>query len=515
MAYLRMVGITRTFPGVVANDNIDFSVEKGEIHALVGENGAGKSTLMNILYGMQQADSGQIFLEDRPISIPHPQAAIRLGIGMVHQHFQLVPSLSVAENVALGYEPRRGPFVERAQMIAQVRDLSARFGLQSDPLARVGDLSVGEQQRVEILKLLYRDAHLLILDEPSAVLTPQEVDDLFNVLRRLLEGGRTAIFITHKLNEVMAICERATVLRRGKVVGTVKIPETTSEEIARMMVGHEVQTVARSARANGGAERPAKLIVRNLNALDDRGLPALRGMTFTLHAGEIVGVAGVEGNGQHELLETLVGLRPPQRGDVILDGQTVTLLRNRERRERGLAVIPEDRTHQGLSRASSILENLIATRYYASPLSRFGWLARREIQNFAGRLMGQFDIRAQNSDTVTATLSGGNAQKVVVAREIAEHPKVLIAAQPTRGLDIGAANFVHQELFYLRDQGTAILIISADLDEILAVADRILVIFEGLMAGELSAEEATPERLGILMTGHHRVEAGKATVSNG
>jgi ABC-type uncharacterized transport system ATPase subunit len=508
MTYLRMVSITKTFPGVIANDHIDFNVEQGELHALVGENGAGKSTLMNILYGMEQADSGRIYLDDHLVTIPHPQAAIRLGIGMVHQHFQLVPSLSVAENVALGYEPHHGPFVNRERMITQVRDLSARFGLHVDPLIRVGDLSVGEQQRVEILKLLYRDAHLLILDEPSAVLTPQEVQDLFAVLRRLVTEGRTAIFITHKLNEVMAICQRATILRRGKAVGTVAIADTNPEEIARMMVGHEIVSAARPSR-RAVAESP-KLVVRGLDVADDRGLPALRRIDLALHAGEIVGLAGVEGNGQRELIEALVGLRKSEHGDILLGNQNVTYLRNRQRRELGLAVIPEDRTHQGLSRSSSIMENLVATRYYTARFSRFGWLAVGEIGRFANRLMSQFDIRAQNRGTLASTLSGGNAQKVVVAREIAECPQVLIAAQPTRGLDIGAAAFVHQELFRLRDEGTAVLIFSADLDEILTVSDRILVIFEGRIVGELSAEEATPERLGMLMVGRLQAEGAVA-----
>ncbi|MCC7449701.1 MAG: ABC transporter ATP-binding protein [Anaerolineae bacterium] len=511
MTYLRMVGITKQFPGVVANSNVDFSVEQGEIHALVGENGAGKSTLMNILYGMQQPDAGQIFLNDQPVTIPRPQAAIKLGIGMVHQHFQLVPSLTVAENVTLGYEPRRGPFIEQDKMIAQVRDLSTRFGLQINPQARVADLSVGEQQRVEILKLLHRDARLLILDEPSAVLTPQEVVDLFAVLRRLIAEGRTAIFITHKLNEVMSICQRATVLRRGKVVGTVNVADTTPEEIARMMVGHEIENVTRATRLITGESLSPRLTVRSLEATDDRGLPALRSINLTLYAGEIVGLAGVEGNGQRELVETLVGLRKPQLGDVILNDQNITALKNRQRRARRLAVIPEDRTHQGLSRSSSIMENLIATRYYGSPLSRFGWLSRQAIKDFAGRLINQFDIRAQNADTITGTLSGGNAQKVVVARELAEPPQVVVAAQPTRGLDIGAAGFVHQELFRLRDAGTAILIISADLDEILTVSDRILVIFEGRIVGELSAEEATPERLGMLMAGQTTAAPARPT----
>jgi general nucleoside transport system ATP-binding protein len=435
MAYLRMSGITRRFPGVTANDHIDLNVERGEIHALVGENGAGKSTLMSILYGMERADAGQIFLEERPVSIASPQDAIRLGIGLVHQHFQLVPSLTVAQNVALGYEPRRGPFVDRRRMIERVRDLSARFGLQIDPLARVADLSVGVQQRIEILKLLYRDARLLILDEPSAVLTPQEVEDLFKVLRRLVAEGCTAIFITHKLREVMAICQRATVLRRGKVVGTVNVADSTPETIARMMVGHEVEHIRRSAAQQPGEDR---LIVRDLDADDDRGLPALRAINLTVRAGEIVGLAGVEGNGQRELLETLVGLRPASRGDVILDGKVVTHLKDRQRREAGLAIVPEDRSRQGLSRPSSIEENLIATRYYRRPLSRRGLLDLREVRRLARRLVEQYDIRAQSADTKVNTLSGGNAQKVVIARELAEQPRVLIGAQPTRGLDVAA-----------------------------------------------------------------------------
>jgi general nucleoside transport system ATP-binding protein len=499
MTYLRMSAITKRFPGVIANDNVDFAVQRSEIHALVGENGAGKSTLMSILYGMEHADTGRIFLDERPVSISNPQEAIRLGIGMVHQHFQLVPPLTVAQNVALGYEPRRGPFVDRRRMIEQVRELSTHFGLQVDPLARVADLSVGVQQRIEILKLLYRDARLLILDEPSAVLTPQEVEDLFKVLRRLVEEGCTAIFITHKLHEVMAICQRATILRHGKVVGTVNVADSTPETIARMMVGHEVEHVRRSDIHQPGE---ARLMVRDLDARDDRGLAALRRIDLSVGAGEIVGLAGVEGNGQQELLEVLVGLRPVTRGDIILDGKIVTHLTDRQRRERGLAIIPEDRSRQGLSRQSSIEENLIATRYYKRPLSQRGIFDLREMRQMARRLIEAFDIRAQSANTKAGTLSGGNAQKLVIARELAEQPLVLIGAQPTRGLDVAAARFVHQELLRLRDAGTAILLVSADLDELLALSDRFAVIFEGRLVGELTAETASRERLGMLMAGH-------------
>lgn len=512
MTYLRMTGITKYYPGVVANDGVDFEVEEGEIHALVGENGAGKSTLMKILYGMERADAGQIYLHGRPVHIPNPQAAIRLGIDMVHQHFELVPSMTVAENVALGHEPRRGPFVDRATMIERVRALSEQFGLRVDPTATVADLSVGEQQRVEILKLLYRDARLLILDEPSAVLTPQEVDDLFAVLRRLVAEGRTAILITHKLREVMAVCDRATVLRRGRVVGTVRVAETQPETIARMMVGRELDVVRRTTAQPPGE---AVLVVHNLHVRDDRGLPAVRGISFTVHAGEIVGLAGVEGNGQRELVEALVGLRAPQSGEIVLAHQPVTEAGNRRRRALGMAIIPEDRTRQGLSAPSTLTENLVATRYHRPPYSRGGILALRPMRAFAQQAIRQFDIRVRGPNVRVRTLSGGNAQKVVVARELAEVPRLLMAAQPTRGLDVGATQFVHEELLRLRQAGTGILLISADLDELLALADRLLVIFEGQLVGEMTPETATRERLGLLMAGRGVVAAAESVLQEG
>lgn len=501
MPYLRMTGITKYFPGVVANDGVTFEVEEGEIHALVGENGAGKSTLMKILYGMEKPDSGQIILHNRPVTIPNPQAAIRLGIDMVHQHFELVPSMTVAENVTLGYEPRQGPFIDRAAMVARVRDLSERFGLHVNPNATVAGLSVGVQQRVEILKLLYRDARLLILDEPSAVLTPQEVEELFAVLHRLIQEGRTAIFITHKLREVMAICQRATVLRRGRVVGTVNVADVQPETIAQMMVGRDLETIRRPAAGTGAASRSVRLAVRDVHVADDRGLPALRGMSFEVCAGEILGVAGVEGNGQQELIETLVGLRFPARGDIVLGGDSVTRERNRQRRARGLAVIPEDRTHQGLSPLSTLTENIISTRYYHPPFSQIGVLALGRMRHFAQQAIQQYDIRVRGPNVRVRTLSGGNAQKVVIARELAETPQVIIAAQPTRGLDVGAAQAVHRELLRLRGAGAAVLLVSADLDELLAIADRFVVIFEGRLVGALTPAEATRERLGILMAG--------------
>lgn len=509
MTYLRMTGITKYFPGVVANDNVSLEVAEGEIHALVGENGAGKSTLMKILYGLEKPDAGQILLNDQPATIPNPQAAIKLGIDMVHQHFQLVPSLSVAENVALGYEPRRGPFVDRRVMIERVAGLSRRFGLAVDPAKRVGDLSVGVQQRVEILKLLYRDARLLILDEPSAVLTPQEVDELFAVLQRLVDEGRTIIFITHKLREVMSVCDRATVLRAGRVVGQLTVAETTPQAIAQMMVGRDLHTIERGAPV--AVSDTPRLLVRDLHVRDDRDLPAVKGVSFSLSGGEIVGLAGVEGNGQRELMESLVGLRAPRQGDIVLGDMVATHLSNRRRRTLGLAVIPEDRSHAGLSLESTLQENVTSTRYHHPPFSRAGMLFPGRMRAFAQRALDTYDIRARGPNVRIKTLSGGNAQKVVVARELSELPSVLLAAQPTRGLDVGATQFVHQELLRLRAAGTAILLISADLDELLTLSDRLLVIFEGQILGELSAAEATRERLGLLMAGRHDAAGPAAT----
>ena len=502
MTLLEMRGITRQFPGVLANDNVDFTLEEGEIHALIGENGAGKSTLMNILYGLVQPDYGMIRLRGKQVEINSPQQAIQLGIGMVHQHFQLVPSLTVAENVGLGYEPRRGIVVDQETRSARVAELSNQFGLKVDPETRVADLSVGVRQRVEILKLLYRDAELLILDEPTAVLTPQEVDTFFDVTRRLVADNRTAIFITHKLREVMAICDRATVMRQGKVIGTLDTKDTNPEEIAYMMVGRDVSPVSKS---DNTATEEVMLDVSDISANGDNGLEVLHNISFQVYANEIVGLAGVEGNGQHELLEVLTGLRPAHAGNLRIQGVPCTQMNSRQRREIGYALIPEDRNEEGLSPELSIWENMIATSYYASPQSRIGILQTTKLKQNALELMQQFDVRAEKESNPVKTLSGGNAQKVVIARELSQHPKVLIAAQPTRGLDIGAAEFVHEQLVALRNQGMGILVLSADLDELLVVSDRILVIYEGEIIGEIQAQDATRNELGLMMTGQQPV----------
>jgi len=494
-----MRGITKQFPGVLANDHVDLFVEQGEIHALVGENGAGKTTLMRILYGMETADEGRIILRGKEVRIPNPQVAISLGIGMVHQHFQLIPSLTVAENIVLNLEPRHGIFFDRATAVRAIEDLSARFGLQVDPTARVADLSVGEQQRVEILKLLYRRAELVILDEPTAVLTPQETRDLFAVMRRLSNEGRTVIFITHKLGEVLEISSRVTVLRRGRVTGVLETARTNEAELARLMVGREVLTMRKEVAAH--ADQDIVLAVKGLEVLDDRGLTAVHGVSFEVRRGEIVGIAGVEGNGQRELVEALAGLRPASCGRIRLDSVDITYASVRARRERGLAVIPADRSVEGLSLPSTIAENLISTRYHRSPYSHRGFLNPPAISSFARDLMARFDIGARSPHLPARVLSGGNLQRVVVARELATAPRVLIAAHPTRGLDVSATNAVHREMLKFSREGLGILLISADLEEILSISDRILVLYRGEIVGEVKASEASQEELGMLMAG--------------
>jgi len=498
LAYLELKGITKTFPGVVANQNVDLSVNKVTVHALVGENGAGKSTLMRILYGMYSPDSGEIFLDGKKVVIRSPQDAIRLGIGMVHQEFQLVPSLTVTENIGLGMEMTNGPWVDRKAMRKKVIELSEQYGLQVDPDRQVAELSVGVQQRVEILKLLYRQAQVLILDEPTAVLTPQEIKALFVVLDRLVTSGRMVIFITHKLNEIMTLCSKATVLRRGIVAGTLNVADTNEIEITRLMMGQEVE-IFQSKRTEISGKRV--LEVNGLSAINDRGLPALKSVTFNIKAGEIVGLAGVEGNGQTELIEVLAGLRQ-SKGQVRLGGRDVSRTTLRQRRQIGLSLIPEDRRHQGLNLLGSIAENIGATRYFQKRFSRFGVLDQVELDRTANAGIQDYQIKVDGPDAMVSTLSGGNAQKVIIARELADKPMLLVAAQPTRGLDVLSSQSVRKELVRMKMEGAAVLLLSADLDEILSVSDRILVMFEGRIVGELLPAKASYERLGLLMAGH-------------
>ena len=501
---VEMRGITKTFGALVANENVDLTVYRGTIHALVGENGAGKSTLMNLLYGLYTPDEGEIRIDGRPVKLHGPADAIKQGIGMVHQHFMLVPPLTVTENVVLGAEPAGLAVFPKREAARQVAELSDRYGLRVDPNARVGALPVGIQQRVEILKTLYRGARILILDEPTAVLTPQETDELFVVLRELVDKGMTILFISHKLREVMVAADEISVLRRGKKVATVEKTQTSREDIARLMIGREI--LPQVERGTGHPGAPA-LEAADVYCDSDRGLSALKGVSFTVRAGEVLGIAGVEGNGQSELIEVLTGLRPATRGHITLLERLVTNENPRRLRALGLASIPEDRHARGLVLDYSVSDNLILGEQSAPAVSGGRILNPRRILNRARRLIHAFDIRGATPQTPARSLSGGNQQKIVLAREIDGKPRVLIAAQPTRGLDIGAIQFVHQQLLEQRDHGVGILLISAELDEILALSDRVAVLYEGRIVGTFNATDATEERLGVLMTGGTLEEA--------
>ena len=494
---LELKGITKRFPGIVANDHVDFELAKGEVHALLGENGAGKSTLMNILYGLYHPDEGEIHLNGEPVAIGSPRAAIDLGIGMVHQHFMLIPVMSVAENIVLGVEPHNGPFLDIEGAEKRVRGLSERFGLAVRPEARIESISVGMEQRVEILKALYRGAEILILDEPTAVLTPQEAEELFEIIRSLQAEGKSIIFISHKLGEVLAIADRITVLRRGKTIETVQREGATEAGLARLMVGREVLLRVEKTPAEPGEPL---LTVEDLRVLDERKLEAVRGISFEVRAGEIVGIAGVDGNGQSELVEAITGLRRPESGRILAGRVDITSESARDCLEAGIGHIPEDRQRRGLVLDFTLAENIALKDYCEEPDSKWGWLFPKRLLARAKRLLTEFDVRGGGPKTQAASLSGGNQQKVVVAREVSRDPRILVAAQPTRGLDVGAIEFVHRRLVTERDEGRAILLVSFELDEILSLSDRILVVYEGRVVGEYSPD-VSEEELGIAMTG--------------
>ena len=496
---VEMRGITKAWPGVIANNAVDLSVRAGEIHALVGENGAGKSTLMNILYGLVHPDAGEIMIGGAPTRISGARDAIAHGIGMVHQHFMLIPVFSVGENVMLGREPViGGTFYDHARARQEIETLTRRYGLALDPDASTGDLPVGLQQRVEIVKVLYRGANILILDEPTGVLTPQESVELFGVLRDLVKSGKTIIFISHKLREVLEISDRITVMRRGGVVGHLVTKETNEQEIATLMVGRAVLLRVDKEPAKPG---PVTFRVENLTASSDRGMPALRDVSFELRQGEILGIAGVEGNGQSELVEVLAGTRRATGGRVLLGDRDVTAFDARMERDSGIAHIPEDRRGTGLVLAYSIADNLVLGRQRSPAFSWHGMVLRvTAIREWARRLVKEFDIRAPNIDVAARTLSGGNQQKIIVAREMGSRPRVLLAAQPTRGVDIGAIEFIHRRLVAERDEGTAVLLVSAELDEIRSLSDRIAVLYEGRIVS-IEPADTPEERLGLLMTG--------------
>jgi len=496
---LEAKGVTKRFPGVLANDHIDLVLHQGEILALLGENGAGKSTLMNILYGLYHPDEGEIWIKGEKVELQGPRDAIDRGVGMVHQHFQLVPVMSVAENVVLGSEiVRAGDRLDIHEARKQVMELSEQYGLKVDPRAVIEDLSVGMQQRVEILKALYRHADILILDEPTAVLTPQEADELFKVMRNLTDRGVSIIFITHKLREVLAVADRIGVLRRGKMVGTASPEGADESSLASLMVGREVILQVEKSEAHPGQ---AMLQVENLVVYDDRKQVSVEGISLEVRSGEVLGIAGVQGNGQRELVEALTGLRSAESGIVRLDGENIVNETARQITELKVAHIPEDREKYGLVMSYSIADNMVLNQYYEPPFSRRGVLNHDAIRENGEQLVTKYDVRTPSVMSSAGSLSGGNKQKVIVAREFSRPVKLLIANQPTRGLDVGSIEFIHQQIILQRDEGVAVLLVSAELDEILGLADRVAVIFDGKIVKTLPVAEATKERIGLLMAG--------------
>jgi len=499
---VEMRGITKRFPGVLANDHVDFEVRAGEVHALLGENGAGKTTLMNVLYGIYQPDEGEIYVRGRKVKIRSPRDAIKLGIGMVHQHFMLVSPHTVAENIALGLSTAKF-FLPLREVERKISELSKKYGLRVDPKARIWQLSTGEQQRVEILKALYRGANILILDEPTSVLTPGEIKELFATLRRMAEEGRAIVFITHKLDEVMAVSDRVTVLRKGRVVATLETSKTNKRELARLMVGREVLFQLEKSPARIGG---VVLEVRNLQALNDKGLLALKGVSFKVHEGEIFGIAGVAGNGQRELIEVITGLRRAVKGKVVLLGEDVTNRTPRELIDRGVCHIPEERIRTGLVPDMSVAENLILKSYRRPPFSRGPLLNYSEIRRYAEKLVSEYDVMTPSVDTPAKLLSGGNIQRLILARETSGKPRLIVAAHPTYGLDVGATEYIRRLLLKFRDGGAAILLVSEDLEEVLSLSDRIAVMFEGEFMGVVDADDVDVEEIGLMMAGVRRME---------
>lgn len=501
---LRLEKIRKTFPGVIANDNVDLEIQAGEIHALLGENGAGKTTLMNCVYGVYHPDGGKIIWKGKEVEIHQARDAINLGIGMVHQHFMLVPPLSVTENVILGLPSPREPLLDLHSAEAEIRKSAGRYHLNVDPKAKIWDLPVGIQQRVEILKALYRQAELLILDEPTAVLTPGEVEELFQVLKTLTTFGLSIIFISHKLEEVMTICDRITVLRDGQVVQTVQKSETNARELAKMMVGREVFLKFEKAKANLGE---VVLAVEHLSALDTRNLPAVKNVSFEVRRGEILGIAGVDGNGQPELAEVIAGMRQANAGKVKILGQDATNKTPLDILKLNVSFIPPDRQHMGLLMDFSISENLIGKSFWKAPYSAGGMLQRKAIDGYVQQAITEFDIRTTGADLKAKLLSGGNQQKVVLARELIHKPDLIIASQPTRGLDIGATEYVHRQMLEARSAGSAILFISTELEEVLSLSDRIAVMYEGQIMGIVPAKGADIHQIGEMMAGVLQIDA--------
>ena len=501
---IEMLNITKRFPGIVANDNITLQLKKGEIHALLGENGAGKSTLMSILFGLYQAEEGIIRKDGKQVDIKDPNTANQLGIGMVHQHFKLVECFSVLDNIILGVEPCSHGFLQKAEARKRVNNLSQKYGLQVNPDALIEDISVGMQQRTEILKMLYRENEILIFDEPTAVLTPQEIDELMQIMRNLAQEGKSILFISHKLNEIMAVADRVTVLRKGQCIGTVEVKNTTKEELSRMMVGRDVEFVVQKAPANPGK---TILDVRDMTVASRiHKNDAVKNVSFKVHAGEIVCIAGIDGNGQSELAYGLTGLEPLKSGSILMDGKDITHAPIRRRSVMGMSHIPEDRHKFGLVLDYSLENNMVLQRYFERHfVNRAGFLKRKAIRQYADKLIGQYDVRSgQGAATIVRSMSGGNQQKAIIAREIDKAPELLVAVQPTRGLDVGAIEYIHRQLVAQRDAGKAVLLISLELDEVMNLSDRILVMYEGQIVGEFDPKQVTVKELGLYMAGVKR-----------
>ncbi|MBS4177060.1 ABC transporter ATP-binding protein [Lederbergia citrea] len=503
---IEMLDIRKEFPGIVANDNVTLQVKKGEIHALLGENGAGKSTLMNVLFGLYQPERGEIRVNGEKVQITSPTVANSLGIGMVHQHFMLVDPFTITENIILGEEPKSGLAIDIKKAEQNVHEISERYGLSVNPRAKIADISVGMQQRVEILKTLYRGADILIFDEPTAVLTPQEIKELGQIMKALISEGKSIILITHKLKEIMDLCDRVTVIRKGKGIGTVNVHETNTNELASLMVGREVifTTEKTKSKPEGNV-----LEIKDLVVTDMRGVSAVRNLDLSVRAGEIVGIAGVDGNGQSELIEAITGLRKSESGSIKLNGKEIANMKPRKITESGIGHIPQDRHKHGLVLDFPIGENMVLQTYYKQPYSKSGVLNFKEIYKKAKQLINEFDVRTPNEYTPARALSGGNQQKAIIGREVDRNPDLLIAAQPTRGLDVGAIEFIHKRLIDQRDNGKAVLLVSFELDEIMNVSDRIAVIYEGKIVAVVNPEETTEQELGLLMAGSRREEAGE------
>lgn len=503
---IEMLNITKEFPGIVANDDITLQVEKGEIHALLGENGAGKSTLMNVLFGLYQPEKGKIRVKGKEVNITNPNIANDLGIGMVHQHFMLVDPLTVTENIILGKEPTKFGTINLKEASQEVKRISEQYGLQVDPNAKIADISVGMQQRVEILKTLYRGAEILIFDEPTAVLTPQEITELISIMKKLIAEGKSIILITHKLKEIMEVCDRVTVIRKGKGIGTVDVKDTNPDHLASLMVGREV--VFKTEKAPSKPKQEI-LKIENLTVNDSRHVNAVNNLNLTVRAGEIVGIAGVDGNGQSELIEAITGLMHSQSGKIVLNDKDITNLKPRKVTESGIGHIPQDRHKHGLVLDYSMSENMVLQTYYQKPYSNMGVLNYKEIEKKAKELIAEYDVRTPSEKTLARALSGGNQQKAIIGREMDREPDLLIAAQPTRGLDVGAIEFIHKRLIEHRDQGKAVLLVSFELDEIMNVSDRIAVMYEGQVVAVVNPKETTEQELGLLMAGSKKQsEAG-------